>query len=231
MPKTFKIITILFMFVSMPYCAYAQFIDMSLGIRGGLSLASYSRDVDFGSTLLDESLSSNNIERVTGGVVFSGKLSPIIGFNVEGMFVNKGGSVDASTFSSANLTPVNRNYRSDLNYLQFSLIPKIVLDQTPVFGFFGDIGVYTAFLTSAKEEVRESTFQQERLLGRDISGSISGTDFGMIFMGGVNLSSISLEARYSLGFTNIVKDPSISSHVKAKNNVISFLIGYNFALL
>jgi hypothetical protein len=130
-----------------------------------------------------------------------------------------------------NLTPVNRNYRSDLNYLQFSLIPKIVLDQTPVFGFFGGIGVYTAFLTSAKEEVRESTFQQERLLGRDISGSISGTDFGMIFMGGINISSISLEARYSLGFTNIIKDQSISDHVKAKNNVISFLIGYNFALL
>jgi hypothetical protein len=101
MPKTFKIITILFMFVSMPYCAYAQLIDMSFGIRGGLSLASYSRDVDFGSSLLDESLSSNNIERFTGGVVFSGKLSPIIGFNVEGMFVNKGGSVDASTFTTA----------------------------------------------------------------------------------------------------------------------------------
>ena len=212
--------------------AKAQFIDMSIGIRGGLSLASYSREVNFGTSILDESsIPSGNIGRVTAGLTFNVKLASLFGMQVEGMFVNKGGSYDANTFSGTNLTPVEREYLVNLDYLQFAIIPKLVLDQTPVFGFFGGVGVYGAFLTSAKERINQNTFQQSLAQERDISNSIAPNDFGVIFSGGMNISKVSIEARYSFGFINLIDDPTLSDNITAKNGVISFLIGYNFSLL
>ncbi len=228
-----KLLLLIILSTSVTYSnANAQFIDMSIGIRGGLSLASYSREVNFGTTILDESsISSGNIGRVTTGLTFNVKLASLFGLQVEGMYVNKGGSYEANTFSGTNLTPVEREYLVNLDYIQFAVIPKLVLDQTPIFGFFGGVGVYGAFLTGAKERINQNTFQQSLAQERDISNSIAPNDFGVIFSGGMNISKVSLEARYSFGFVNLIDDPALSDNITAKNSVISFLIGYNFSLL
>ena len=231
MPKIFRILLAFSLFTCLPYNTNAQLIDMSIGIRGGLTLASYSRDVNFGSTILDESLSSGSIPRVTGGVAFNVKMINYFGLQFEGMLVNKGGVVEANTLSGQNLTPVNRNYTTNLDYIQFALIPKFIIDQTPGFGFFGGAGLYAAFLTNAKEEVQASTFQQSLTTGRDISNSIKGTDFGFLVTGGVQISSFVIEGRYSAGFVNIISDPSLNQNISAKNGVVTFIIGYNFSLL
>lgn len=223
-----KLILIIFLFSVIPVTANAQFQNMSLGLRAGISLSSYTRDIDFGTQLIDESSSSNNLEQFTFGLVFSSKVNTLFGFQAEGMYIKKGGNYPASNLSGPNLTPVSRQYKTKLDYIQFSLIPKLIFDQTPSFGFFAGAGGYAAFLTKGYEEIKESTFEQERLVGRDISESLSGTEAGLVFLGGVNFNSFTLEGRYNLGLTNIIDDTDIPAAISSKTRTLSFLIGYNF---
>lgn len=229
MKKFYALILLSILFL-LPEKSHSQFLDMSIGIRGGISLSSYTRDIDFGTQLIDESSSSNNAEQFAFGLSASVKTGIFLGLQGELMFMKKGGIYESNLLLEENLTPVSRDYKTTLDYIQISLIPKLVLDQTPVFGFFAGVGGYAAFLTKAYEEVKESTFQQERLAGRDISNSIAKTEMGLVFIGGVNFNSFTIEAKYNLGLTNIIDNPAIPEQVSAKTRTLSFLIGYNFSI-
>ena len=230
MRKLPAIIILLFLLLDCVRTAEAQPIGLTIGPRVGVNLSAYSKNVNFGSVLLDRSSTSGNITRVNAGIALNAKVNVFFTVQAEGMFINNGGYEFANTFSGTNLTPVNREYTTNLDYIQFAVIPKFTLPTSQHVNFFGGIGPYAAFLTSAKERLEQSTFQQNLTTERDISGSISGSDFGLMLSGGVNISEYTIEARYYLGLKNLIDDPSIPDDVSAKNSTVSFLIGYNFSL-
>ena len=228
--KKFSTIALVLLFFCGIKPVEAQPLDLSIGLRGGLNLSSYSKNVNFGTSTLNNSSHSGNVTRVNTGVVLNARINIFLAVQAEGMFINNGGNEFANTFSAPNLTSVNREYTTDLDYLQFAVIPKFILPTSPFVNFFGGVGPYAAFLTSAKEKVQQTTILQSLTTRRDISNSISGTDFGLIISGGVNISKVTLEARYYIGLKNLIDDPAIPDDVSAKNRTLSFLIGYNFDL-
>jgi hypothetical protein len=59
---------------------------------------------------------------------------------------------------------------------------------------------------------------------------LKGTDFGLVFGGGLDLGRLSLGARYTLGLTNLNDGPSVSSDEEFKSRSLSFLVGYALRL-
>jgi hypothetical protein len=132
-----------------------------------------------------------------------------------------------------------------LNYLpnkDLTLVQDIKLDYVniPIVvqyefgnGFYGEMGPQFGFLTSAKSKNKSTDLDRNPSTPvttivsteTDIKSMLKTADFSGIIGGGYKMANgLSVNARYSIGFVDIVKAPG----TQAKNSVFSLGLGYEF---
>ena len=119
-----------------------------------------------------------------------------------------------------------------LSYLEIPVLAKIAIPTQGSVKPVLIIGPSLSFKLSAEAEGEmevEGYSESEEI---DISDEVSGVDFGLVFGAGVDVllasGTLTFDARYNLGLTNV---PDIEGEsYDVKNAVISFMVGYAFAL-
>ncbi len=105
-------------------------------------------------------------------------------------------------------------------------------DITPGAKFFLGAGPYVAFNISGKDKVKDSKGNEITDLTRDLKfgkdKDMKTTDFGVNFLGGVELNNgFNIGAGYGLGLSDLTTDKNFSG-VKMNNRVWSVSVGYSF---
>jgi hypothetical protein len=129
-----------------------------------------------------------------------------------GMFYSGKGAklTDTASGASSNLM---------IDYLEIPLLIKWEFASNEKINPSVFAGAYFAKKLKATNEAAEDNVEPVEI---DLEG-IKGEDFGITFGGGLQLGRIILEARYSLGLTNVITDMEDS-----KNSVLTFMVGFEF---
>lgn len=205
----------------------------SIGFFSGISLNTNSYEFDDKNNFLDTSYSNDIKTSFNIGMNVTYDFARNFGLKLQGQYTSKGGITKVNTLYGASLTQIERVYRSSINYLQFSLLPQVNLpfsELTDESKAFFNAGGYLSVKLSAWEYLESETTYQSLNLDKDISNSLTGTDAGFIFGGGIIHKSFFIDIRYDLGLTNIVDDPDLKDILSIKNSSINFSIGYTGGL-
>jgi hypothetical protein len=189
--------------------------DISYGVKAGVNLATLSFDP---STI--PSLPSNPpIEMNTGtriGLVAGGFATIPLGarFAVqpEGLFSQKG----------ATLQDPGVDATITINYLEVPILAKYVLAQGDdrTFHVFGGPSIAFKLSAEASAEAGGETIDV------DTSDDVETIDFGVVLGGGLDFGRLTLDGRYTFGFSNLSGDSEDPQ--KARNRVISVMAGIKF---
>lgn len=227
MKNTFRITVLLLFLITEP--AFPQQEKMSFGIFSGVNLSTNSYTYETGSNYLDTSYSNDVKTGFNLGMFAAYDFERNFSVKLQGQYTNKGGITDINTYSSTDLTYIERSYRNTINYLQFSLLPQLNLpfskSSNESKAYF-NAGGYLSVKLSASEKIENQTVYQYLDTERDISNSLTGTDAGLIFAGGIVYKGLLIDIRYDLGLTNIVDDPDFNDALDISNNSINFSIGW-----
>ncbi len=202
-----------------PVAGFAQ-SDMLMSIKAGMNMANMSMDPapDPGPTMKIGAI---------GGLGFTAGISDMFGIRAEMLYSQKGskltqelpfiGSVDLETTINYIDIPVTGVLRFPNR--EHSLIPNIFLG--PVFSVkMGDVKV-----TYDGEDVSDDANDD------DINSFDMGLTFGAGLDFGMGKGMVGIDARYTLGLTNIYKDSGNNDAAgTVKHNVISVMLSYSFNL-
>ena len=185
--------------------ALAESGAMGMGVKAGLSLATFrGSDADIGTV----SPGYRTGLAVGGYVNFELasqlKLQPEIYYAMKGGKYSNGGETLTMKFDYLEI-PV---------LVRFS--PETSGKVTPVFFAGPTVG----FKLSAKAKAETSAGTEETTVD-----NLKGTDIGLAFGAGLEVSEFTFDARYTLGLTKI-DDGATASNVK--NGAFMFLVGYAF---
>jgi Outer membrane protein beta-barrel domain len=174
--------------------ASAQF-----GILGGLNLANASVDP------LPTGLSTGTLSGFGGGIVLSSSFVEGFGLNIEGLYLQKGTTLTAQGIG---------DYKLKANYIEVPVMLTYTFSmQTSSVGPYIMAGPSFGYRLSAKEVAPDGT-------ETDFKDNTKSTDVGATFGAGVKLPvnpiTIFLEARYTIGFTNINNTPNDNTTIKTK---------------
>ena len=206
--------------------AFAQTSSVSpvrWGLKAGVSLPKYHINNNNGE---DGESEANTNFHITGyaDVPVSAAFSVQPGISLQG----KGGKTSFS----------NGEWKDNSMYIEVpvNLVGKLPLGATGTNLYLG-AGPYAAFAISGERELEGSIpgieFEGKRDLefGNDSGDDLKGIDFGVNFLGGVQLNNgINLGAGYGLGLTDLRpnSDSEDNSNGKVTNRVWTFSIGYSF---
>jgi hypothetical protein len=227
MKNLFLILIMYLLFVTSGVLSQEE--KMSYGIFSGVSLNTNSYDYETGSSYLDTSYTNDTKAAFNLGMYVMYEFVRNFSLKFQGQYTNKGGETNTNTYTVSNTSYVNRTYTNTINYLQFSLLPQLNLPfskNTAESKAYFNAGGYLSFKLSASENVFSNTVYQVLNVDKDISSSISGTDAGLIFAGGVIYKGFLLEIRYDLGLSNIADDQNFNDAVNIKNNSLNFSLGW-----
>ncbi|MFO7654580.1 MAG: porin family protein [Candidatus Krumholzibacteriia bacterium] len=170
---------------------------------------------------------------VGGYLVFA--LSPMVHFQPEVLYVNKGAKYEDSMIVNVEGTLVDVDLEATfkLSYLEVPLLLRFAPATSSSMQPFFLVGPAIGFKTSSKLSAEATasamgeTFTEE--VEEDIE-DVKSVDFGAAFGAGVQFAAgsatnISIEARYTLGLTSI--DDS-GSDMSIKNSALMFLAGVSF---
>jgi len=181
--------------LAVPALAAAQG-PATVGVKGGLNIAKLSFD--------DEE--SNDVKTLSGlvaGLFITKPVSDSVGVRLEGLFSQQGAKfADGSG---------NDEGKVKLNYINVPLLLTAGTSSRESTRFTVFTGPQIGFNTSAKLEFDDES--------EDIKDDVKSTDFSWVAGVGVESGSISADARYALGLTNIANDD------KVKNRVFSVTVG------
>jgi hypothetical protein len=197
------------------------------GFFGGLNIANMGGDMDFiGDGLaagLGESWSATKGSKT--GIGFGGyyclALSPTLGLQIEGQYMNRGVAFDLSGPGQSGEAKLKLNYFEIPVLLRLSPGPgmdgRLVFLAGPVFGF-NSTADFDVEIGDSSETI-------------DVSDDIKSTTFGALIGVGFNVamgetSAFLVQARYYLGLANALDDPDLSS----KSGDIGFFAGLEFGL-
>jgi len=227
--------------------AFAQGL-IEIGVKGGLNLANAWGD-DVKSGLADWSAEDFGIPlefdtKMRMGGAFGGfliySISDMFAIQPELLYTMKG--VKGETTVALDFYDEYWNYLGTydvtlkgtikLSYLEIPVLAKIAIPTQGSVKPVLIIGPSLSFKLSAEAEGEmevEGYSESEEI---DISDEVSGVDFGLVFGAGVDVllasGTLTFDARYNLGLTNV---PDIEGEsYDVKNAVISFMVGYAFAL-
>lgn len=201
----------------------------SVGIFSGISLNTNSFEFDDKNNFLDTSYSNDTKSSFNLGMYVIYDFTRNFGLKLQGQYTGKGGISTVNVLYGTSLTPIERSYKSSISYLQFSLLPQVNFpfsELTDESKAFLNAGGYLSFMLSAWEYMDSETLYQSLNLDKDISNSLSGTDAGFIFGGGLIYKGFLIDIRYDLGVTDIVDDPDLKNILSIKNSSINFSIGW-----
>ena len=148
-----------------------------------------------------------------GGFIGLG-LTDVVTIQPEVMFTQKG-----TRFSNEEF---NEELTTRLDYIE---IPVLVVANIPVSGSvlpFVYAGPTFAFNTLAEVTI-ESEGTEEKV---NVSDNAKVADLGVAFGGGAKIANFGIEARYTLGLSNIAED---EVGEKLKTRTFSILFGYTFS--
>lgn len=209
--------------------AFPQQGKRSYGIFSGVSLNTNSLSLETGNDYLDTSYSNSIKPAFNIGMYAMYDFAPNFGVKLMGQYTNKGGITYMDTYTTSDVTSIERSYRNTINYIQFSLLPQLNLpfsQKSPESKFYFNAGGYLSFKLSASENIYSHTYLQELTIDKDISHNIAGSDAGLIFGAGIIYKSFLFDLRYDLGLSNVVGNPDLQDVMDINNRSINFSIGY-----
>jgi opacity protein-like surface antigen len=187
-----------------PAIAAAQTITypMTFGIKAGVNASTLSTE--------DSLLDTSSIWGAVGGLFVARNITDNAGIQLEALFSQRG-ALDTSTSSETRLR---------LTYLDLPLTAR--------FGSTMSNDVHFHAFTGPQVGIKLSAKAKNDFLGveEDLDEEVKSWDFGWTLGAGVEMNNLSLDARYTLGLTNI--DASQSSDGSIKNRTFTVLVGYRF---
>lgn len=178
--------------------AYA--VGPKFGIKAGVNLADQSVSAEG----LSVDLSSKT--GIIGGAFVAFSAGPRLSIQPELLFSQKGSKL--SLFGS--------EAKTKMDYLEIPVLLKLKLGlPTAPTAPFLFAGPSFGILASAKQEALG--MEEE-----DVKDAFKSTDVGLAFGAGLDAGKITLDARYTLGVTDIDE----ASGVSTKNNTITLMVGY-----
>jgi hypothetical protein len=200
MKKLFALVLV----VALAAAGAAQAGPAAFGLKGGLTIAKLTGDVE-------------DLDSKTGFVIGGFAAIPIgeaIAIQPEICYVQKGAKF---TEMVGDFEPREFDVDVNFDYIDIPILFKYTVageGAQPYFLLGPSIGFNTKAEFSAEGETE------------DYKDYIKSTDFGLVFGLGVNIQQFLLEARYSLGLTDINDFPGDDDSIK--NSVIAFQVGYAF---
>ena len=183
-----------------------------IGIKGG---------VNFSNFVIDDVSDKNAKAGLNLGLFAKLPVSNGVSIQPELLYSSKGAKV------SYNNPLLGGEYRFNLNYLELPVLAVFNLGKN----FNIHAGGYAAYLTSANVKAEDNGSSNEELMSFD-EKQFNRFDYGLVGGLGFDIKNVSIGARYNYGLNQIgEKDQSVlSSEVlrNAKNNNVSFYVGYGF---
>jgi hypothetical protein len=177
--------------------------QVQFGIKAGLNLATTSVSPKQSGD------SYSMIANFHGGVLVSLPLFENFSLQPEAQFSGQGAKYKSSGYPDETLS---------LGYINIPVLFKY----TSTSGIFAEIGPQIGFLISAKDKVSGGS-------SVDVKSSLKSTDFsGCLGIGYLSSINLGIDARYNLGFVNIIKDSGGSGSIK--NGVIQIGVFYLFGV-
>jgi Outer membrane protein beta-barrel domain len=179
---------IIFVFLAVTLSIQVQSQTFSGGLRGGMNFAQWKQNIQISSTQTGTISSALTSDTRTGyliGVYYTIMFSKNVGLQPE-LFYNSIGSRSGSSTISV-------NYASLPIFLRYNITNQFHLLGGPQIGY----------LISADGQ----TTSPAGGVTTNIKDNINSMDFGAVFGIGVDVGKFDAGLRYSIGFTNIIKNP------------------------
>ena len=188
--------------IMLPSVAAAQTLyPTTFGLKAGVNSSTLSSD--------DERLDVGSRWGAVAGAFVGKNISENLGIQLEGLFSQRGAN--------------DKTNRSDnairLTYLDVPLTARFGSTTANNMHFHAFTGPQLGIKLSAKYKDDFSGTEM------DLDDEVKSWDFGWTVGAGVEMNRISLDARYTLGLTNIDNSDSDSS---LKNRTFTVLLGYRF---
>ena len=180
--------------------------ERSLGVKAGVNFATQR------NTGGDDGPGLQSRVGLVGGVFLTLPLFSSLELQPEGLFSSKGTRVD--------LDGVKASLVAD--YVEVPALVRFSRRGTGTFNYYVAGGPSVAFLLRAKSRTEFAGATEEI----DITDEVNGVDFGVAMGGGVEIGSIVIDGRYTLGLQDIDKDKSDA--IKTTNRAISLTVGFKF---
>ena len=172
-------------------------------------------DFNLASLSVNPASSSENLSGRFGfgiGAVVDRPLTEVIILHVEPMFLQKGGTIETSTFTLV--------YK--VSYIELPIMIKYAFQINSSLMPYAMAGPSIGLLTSAKYDDNDGTVQDEK-------DNTNGFDFGLGLGGGVSYPHGNMtffaETRYVFGLANINKESDEST---VKNRGLQVILGVTF---
>jgi hypothetical protein len=178
----------------------------SLGVKGGVNVATQR------NTGGDDSGGLESRVGLVGGVFVTLPLLSRLELQPEGLFTSKGTRVDFAGIKASLVA----------DYVEVPALVRFSRRGTGRFNYYVAGGPAVAFLLRARSRTEFAGATEEI----DISDQINRVDFGVAMGGGVEIGSIVIDGRYTLGLQDIDKDKSDA--VNTTNRTISLTVGFKF---
>ena len=180
--------------------------DVAYGVKAGVNFATLSYDPDAEADL------GTRVGLVVGGFV-SMPLGARLSLQPEVLFSQKGQTAEGMGVTA----------KIKLDYLEVPVLVTYALSRSAGRGFYILAGPSIAFKLSAEAS---ATFGDQEVDDDDIGDEIEDFDFGVVFGAGMDFGRLTVDGRYTLGFTNLSIDTEDAA--KVKNRAISILAGIRF---
>lgn len=178
------------------------------GLKAGVNLASLEIDDDSQSNPLN----TNSKTGFHGGVFVNLPLGGIFAVQPEVVFSTQGSKVSGSVVVPPSTTVPFRD-EWDFYYLNVPVMLQAKLTS----GLFLEAGPQVGFLLKAENDA-----------GDDLKDEMKKTDFGAgAGIGYLSRIGLGINARYTMGFSNILEDNSSGDEGKYKNRVASIGLVYH----
>lgn len=211
-----------------------DWMHVGFGIKAGYNNANLSIDDD--GTVEDK----NSVSSFHAGIYLDLPLAPVFSIQPGLMVSGKGAKYTVGDKSSANW------YEAKTNpiYLELPVNAVGKIPLAPHTNIFIGAGPYVAMGIAGKRTVEGSLvgvdYSKEENIkfgdddpangsnGSNNSGNVKRWDWGINFMGGVEISHFTVNAGYGLGLANINPGSSNNDNDKYKNRVFSVSVGFLF---
>jgi hypothetical protein len=178
----------------------------SLGVKGGVNLATQRNS---GS---DDDIALTSRVGLVGGVFVTLPLFGALELQPEGLVTSKGTRLDFAGVKASLVA----------DYAEVPVLVRFSRRGTGTFNYYVAGGPAVAFLLRARSRTEFAGATEEI----DISDQVNRFDFGVAMGGGIEIGSIVIDGRYTLGLQDIDKDKSDA--VKTTNRAVSLTVGFRF---
>ena len=212
-----------------------------LGVIGGTNVARLTGDTEEmvtgevpGEGMMSGDVDETRLGGLAGGFVMA-QITPTFGIRAEALYSQKGGEGDivGTVFiPDAGDVDFTGTFTFRNSYLEIPVLAALSVPTSRAVTFRGLAGVSIGLALDRKFELELTALNQTESESFDADDLIKGSDFGGVLGAemavGLGRSSLLIDARWTLGFSNVADDPS--GEVDIKNNAFNLMTGLSFPL-